>query len=243
MKFLLLDVGNSLTKWALATKYEKIDVNTFPSSEKEFVEFLSDNKILKADLKVYSSVKKLSSVVRNQLNRLDFISLKSIAHSFVQLNYSWDEIGEDRISASLGAYYSSRFHTPLLIVQLGTAITYDYMLAPLKLEGGAISPGLYMRFRSLHNFTDLLPFIEPETFAHMMGHSTRDAILSGVMEGVKAELLHRIHDFFTNYPTGKVYISGGDIKYFAISDKNRIFAEPDLVLLGLYYAAMRLKQT
>ena len=239
MKILALDIGNSLTKLALFTDGTLDFVERNPSESGHLKNILSKIDFSDIDYCVYSSVKKLSVEDLAYLQRYSFNSLKSIWPSDFIVHYdSFQSIGEDRLASVLGAYYLSNFSVPLLTIQMGTAITYDYMLEKKVIEGGAISPGLRIRFLALHNYTDLLPLLELEGYNEMIAHSTREAILSGVMIGTKAELEYRIQSFFAQFPLGKVYLTGGDIIFFSMSDEKQIFANSNLVLWGLYYATI-----
>jgi type III pantothenate kinase len=239
MKILVLDIGNTFTKVALFSDSTLHFVDRNSSENGQLKHIFSKIDFSDVDFCVYSSVRKLSTEDLEYLRRYTFHSLKSIWPSDFIVRYdSFQSIGEDRLACMLGAYYLSNFFAPLLAIQLGTAITYDYMLEPKVIEGGAISPGLRIRFAALHNYTDLLPLVKVESYNEMIAHSTREAILSGVLIGTKAELEHRIQSFFAQFPLGKVYLTGGDIKIFSMSDEKQIFANSNLVLWGLYYATL-----
>ncbi|GHV62327.1 type III pantothenate kinase [Bacteroidia bacterium] len=124
-----------------------------------------------------------------------------------------DTLGFDRIASAVGA--NKLFpQQPLLVIDIGTAITYDYVGADNSFLGGNISPGTMLRFKALHAFTDKLPYLEvPQTSAQQFqeyGKNTKEAIVSGVMSGILFEVKQYMERFLQNYVNGKVVITGGD---------------------------------
>ena len=90
-----------------------------------------------------------------------------------------------------------------------------------------------MRFKALHNFTDKLPLMSYINPSKLIGTTTEESILSGVLNGVVAELEGIIQSYQEKFTELQVVLSGGDINYFDKRLKNNIFAVPNLVLLGL----------
>lgn len=149
-----------------------------------------------------------------------------------QIKYTTPEtLGLDRIAGVAGAYFQFP-NENCLIIDMGTCITYDVLIEGSHL-GGAISPGLSMRFKSLNTFTANLPLIAYEDFNLLIGDSTKTAILSGVINGVKAELDEIISQYIGKFGSLKVLICGGDYIFFENKLKASIFAAPELVLKGL----------
>ena len=105
--------------------------------------------------------------------------------------------------------------------------------------GGAISPGIEMRFKALNQFTDKLPLVNYKYFDQLIGCNTAESILSGVMNGVLEEVRGAIQRYEQQYPDIKVVFTGGYLKFFEKSfnigskGKSNIFAESFLVLKGL----------
>jgi len=152
----------------------------------------------------------------------------------IQLHYkSRSTLGMDRLAASIGAFHLFP-GVNVLIIDAGSCITYDIVTADGKYIGGAISPGLRMRFKALSTFTKQLPEIHPGEFDDIVGKSTHDSIRTGVQYG----LIHEIHGFIDTYTLrfGKiqVVITGGDADYLAANLKNKIFVRPNLIPYGLY---------
>ncbi len=143
-------------------------------------------------------------------------------------------LGKDRLAAAVGA--SQLFpNKNLLVIDAGSTITYEVITSDGYL-GGGISPGIAMRFKALHQFTGKLPFISPsENLANLIGQNTEEAILSGVLNGVLAEVDGIINRYKKDYPDIFVIITGGDLKHFDKNLKNNIFAAENLVLQGLNF--------
>lgn len=143
-------------------------------------------------------------------------------------------LGRDRLAAAVGAWsvYGEDVDT-VLIVDLGSAITIDLVTRGGGFEGGVISPGIAMRFRALHEFTASLPLCEPTDEFVAIPRTTREAIEQGVMEGVALEIDGHIDRIRGKSEKKLVIFAGGDAKKLAKRIKNTIFAECELVSLGL----------
>ncbi|WP_035559591.1 type III pantothenate kinase [Hymenobacter sp. IS2118] len=144
-------------------------------------------------------------------------------------------LGADRLAAAVGAA-GLRPGQPTLIIDAGTALKFDVVTADETYHGGSIAPGLAMRFRALHTFTGRLPLLErPATDATipLVGDSTTGSLLSGVVNGMVAEIVDFIAQYQQLYPGIGVLLTGGDAAFLAARLPARIFVVPELVLLGL----------
>jgi len=121
-----------------------------------------------------------------------------------------------------------------LVIGLGTAITYNFINKYHEFLGGGISPGMEMRFKSLHTFTALLPLVEKDWNLPLVGYDTRTNILSGVILGMAKEIDGMIDAYAEKYGNFNVLLTGGDAPYFVYHLKNKIFADPNLIYKGLY---------
>jgi len=184
----------------------------------------------------------LSSVVKEQNDSLLKIlhecipSVMELTHES-KLPFSWtyqskSTMGKDRLAAVAGgmAIYPQ---TNLLVIDAGTAITYEVVTANQNYLGGNISPGLQMRFKALHHFTSKLPLLTPEEDTPMVGNDTDGAIRAGIQYGMLHEIEGLIQHLSDTYPSLKTVITGGDAEFFARKLKNPIFVHPNLVLIGL----------
>ena len=141
-------------------------------------------------------------------------------------------LGPDRLCAVAGAFsYSGK--KPVFVINAGTCITYDFLHPLNGYQGGAISPGLHMRLKSMHEFTQKLPLVELNWPQHIEGASTTAALLSGACWGLIDEIEGRISRYKEKYGDVEVFISGGDALLLAEHIKSNIFASPSLVLEGI----------
>ncbi|MBF9235933.1 type III pantothenate kinase [Hymenobacter sp. BT683] len=144
-------------------------------------------------------------------------------------------LGADRLAAAVGGA-GLRPGQPTLIVDAGTALKFDFVSADGTYHGGSIAPGLGMRFRALHTFTGRLPLLErPAANATipLVGDSTTGSMLSGVVNGIVAEIMGFIAQYQRLHPGLGVLLTGGDATFLAARLPARIFVVPELVLLGL----------
>ena len=143
-----------------------------------------------------------------------------------------DTLGKDRIAAIVGAHdlYPK---TNLLVIDAGTAITYDVINDKGQYLGGNISPGIKMRFKALHQFTGKLPKVQQQDFNKLYGTTTEEAIRAGVQHGVVFEVDKAIDTFKDFYGNLKVIITGGDADFFDKKLKNSFFVHFNLTALGL----------
>ncbi|GIV33919.1 MAG: type III pantothenate kinase [Chitinophagales bacterium] len=141
-------------------------------------------------------------------------------------------LGKDRIAAAAGAFALFPGEN-ILVVDVGTAITYEFINAQGEYHGGGISPGMLLRFRALNTFTTNLPLIDPEPVDYITGKSTKESILSGVINGIRMEIDGFIEAYQAQLNVAHVLLTGGDAAFFEATLKNKIFAVPNLVLIGL----------
>ncbi|MFB9862970.1 type III pantothenate kinase [Rufibacter immobilis] len=141
-------------------------------------------------------------------------------------------LGVDRMAAAVGAHYLFRERN-CLIIDAGTCITYDLLLANGTFQGGSISPGIYMRYQAMHAFTGKLPLLEGYELPSLPAKTTADAMRAGVLFGVQAEAEALIQHYERQYKPVTVIFCGGDAPFFESTVKARIFVIPELVLIGL----------
>lgn len=230
---LVFDIGNTLCKVAVFQEDELLDsaANVFS------IEFIKSwlSRFPKA-ICAYSSVINFSDEQTLFFKSNHIINVKSFNSFPIETKYLTPEtLGDDRLAAVCGAAFLSEKTFPLMVVQAGTAITFDYVDSDGHYLGGAISPGIKMRFEALHNFTEKLPLLNANATFSEMGRSTNDSIISGVMLGSLAEVEYRIDSFRKSNNEAPVFIAGGDSIYFEVSSKNHIFAVPNIVTIGLNY--------
>ena len=143
-----------------------------------------------------------------------------------------ETLGKDRLAAAIGA--NELFPDKnLLVIDAGTAITFDLVSEKNQFIGGNISPGLEMRFRALNQFTGKLPLIGHSEEFQMIGKNTIDAIRAGVQNGILYEIAQTIELFNRNYRNLQIVMTGGDSNFFDKKLNYSIFVHFNLTLIGL----------
>ena len=147
-----------------------------------------------------------------------------------------DSIGADRLGLVAGAIYKKP-QTNKLIIDAGTCVTYDYVDKNNNYYGGAISPGLQLRYKSLHDYTANLPLLQPDKKKiPLIGNNTTSSIQSGVLNGLINEIEGFIVKYNLNFPDLTVYLTGGHEKLLDRYIKNKIFVSSKFLLVeGLNY--------
>ncbi len=149
------------------------------------------------------------------------------------LYQSTSTLGSDRIAASVGAFslYPSQ---NVLTIDAGTCIKYNFVNTNNEYIGGAISPGINMRLRSMNHFTSRLPLVQFDfNYEKLTGTSTEESLLSGALIGSVTEIESMIERYSDKYENLITVITGGDADYLCKQVKSRFFAHPDIVLNGL----------
>ena len=141
-------------------------------------------------------------------------------------------LGKDRLAAAVGAHFLWP-NKNVLILDCGTCVTADIITASGTYLGGSISPGLTMRYKAMHQLTGSLPLIEHQAITEPIGNSTEKSIKSGAYFGLLYELEGRINHYQGIFDELHTVLCGGDATYFVNSLKYRIFANQNLVLIGL----------
>ena len=231
---LIIDQGNTQIKIGVFDKWQLVYSDSYDILDKSNLQKLSiEHNISKCII---------SSVIKSNSNPLldilaevqpGFISLSHNMPLPFSIDYKTPEtLGKDRIAVVAGACF---LHPgkDILIIDAGTAITYELLTKDGIYRGGNISPGLQMRYKALHNFTSQLPLLKLEKQEQLIGKSTNEAIQSGVQNGLLFEIKGYIRQLKKKYPEIVVLFTGGDADFFVKKLKKRIFVHPNLVLSGL----------
>lgn len=227
---LVIDAGNTRIKVASFFQTELIDKKLFDCLEDahDFLRHASCENVIVSS--VSNDVREITAGVTAKNKKLvasiDLSLPVSIAYKTPQT------LGIDRIAAACGAHGIFPFHN-CLVIDAGTCINYEFIDQTATYHGGAISPGIHMRYKAMHTFTKRLPLVEAVNNINLTGSSTETCLQSGVMHGVWAEVNGIIDQYKEKYPDMKVILCGGDSVFFENKLKHSIFAAPDLVLGGL----------
>jgi len=237
---LIIDIGNTKIKTAVFDKNNKLQ-----HIQTVLVENFFDviNFVLKEFPVQYAMISQVGKPVKGVKN---FFRQKNIPLYFVQARMklpfeiayqSPETIGADRLGLVAGAW-SKTPGKNLLIIDAGTCITYDFIDKNAVYHGGAISPGIYLRYKSLNDYTANLPLLKiPEKHpVELTGKNTESSIQSGVIQGVVNEIEGFIVKYNLKYPDFTVYLTGGDQKVLDRYIKNKIFVSSKFLLLeGINY--------
>ncbi len=231
MKNIVFDIGNSFCKVGVFDGDQMIETASELFSADWIYTWMQNHPDATG---IWSSVAKIDEKTDARFKAHGYRNVMDLDNYPVSSLYKTPEtLGSDRWAAVCGGAMLASCNEPFLVVQMGTALTFDLVDGNRQYLGGAISPGLEMRFHALHNFTARLPLLVPENNPSLIGSSTKESITSGVMYGALAEINYRIDEFCKTNHRGLVFIGGGDSRYFDLSGKNNIFAVPNIVLIGL----------
>ena len=227
---LIVDIGNTRIKTASFDNTSLLNKHAFKDLA-GLKEFLADKTFGHC---IVSSVSADTSLIIPHLPVAGLkIQLTSKLGFPINVAYNTpDTLGVDRIAAACGAYQLFPGHD-CLVIDMGTCITYDFLSAKGVYEGGAIAPGVKMRFAAMNHFTARLPLVGPIADAPLTGKSTETSMQSGVINGVLEEIKGFISRYQSQRAQLKTVACGGDIALFENSIKPSIFVAPDLVLIGL----------
>ena len=233
---LIIDVGNSYVKLAVFKDDKIVDKDVVTLNE-----LIKQLRVLKKNHKaitkvIISSVGKLKDSAIDYIDKyFDLTILNSDTNLPFRNSYSTPKtLGIDRIalvSASVDQFPNSN----ALIIDGGTCITYDFVTSKNEYLGGAISPGIRMRYKSLNNLTANLPLLETEIPDSITGDSTNTSIHSGVVNGVLNEIDGVIKQYEQKYSDLTVILTGGDANFLSKQLKSSIFANSNFLLEGLNY--------
>jgi type III pantothenate kinase len=231
---LVIDIGNTLTKIAIFSNNQIIFNNNYDSlAVNELKELLNRFNIVNS---IIAEVKKFDAELTLLLEqKTNFFKLNEKTKlPFNNLYTTPTTLGKDRIAVISAA--SKLFpNSNVLIIDIGTCITFDVIDSSNNYLGGAISPGLEMRFNALEHFTGKLPLVklEDKNEPQFVGNSTVNSMKSGVYYGIKYEIEGVIKSYEEQYADLKIVLTGGNVERFEIAPKNRIFADKFFVLKGL----------
>jgi type III pantothenate kinase len=231
---LTIDVGNTRIKGAVFEGYNKIEFFVFPKDEIE--------KNIDAVLKKYKEVQHLVVASVGNIDRNSFLYFQNelevwfVSHTdtfpFVNNYATPNTLGIDRMVLAAGATLQFQGQNRL-IIDAGTCVTYDFVDQNDVYHGGAISPGLRLRYESLHTFTEKLPLLTVKNPKDFVGDSTAEAIHSGIVNGLVYEINGFVDEYQSKYSNFIIILTGGDTEFLAKRLKNTIFANSNFLLESL----------
>jgi type III pantothenate kinase len=231
---LAIDVGNTKIKTAV------FEQNTM--LQKDSIAYPNWKNEVKNTLKNFPKIKNIVVASVGNLKKEDFLNLSSdvkvhfISNEskfpFQNLYSTPNTLGIDRMILATGAVLQFP-NKNRLVIDSGTCITYDFIDENNNYLGGAISPGIRLRYESLHNFTAKLPLLSKENPEKIIGNSTNQSIHSGIINGLTMEIEGFINSNLDENDNFIIILTGGDSDFLAKRLKNTIFANPNFLLESL----------
>jgi len=231
---LIIDQGNTQTKIGVFDKWQLVHSDSYNILDKSKLQNLIQEYNINKCI--------LSSVIKPDNNPLTD-DLSDIIPGYLNLSHKTplpfiidyktpETLGKDRIAAVAGALFLYP-NKDILIIDAGTAITYELVTNDGIYHGGNISPGMKMRYKALNTFTSSLPLPEFKDQKELIGKTTNEAIHAGIQWGIIHEIEGYVNHLKTNYPEILILFTGGDANFFVKKLKKRIFVHFNLVLTGL----------
>lgn len=231
---LTIDNGNTSVKVAFFIGTQVVATNRFIRRDARLLErFISTYK---PDTAIVCSTA-ASNAASQRIEQLAEQRCRHVIHLThetpmpIRLGYRTPHtLGRDRMATAVGAWCTAQRldeACDVLVIDAGTAITYDLVTADGCFVGGNIAPGLSLRFKSLHEHTGLLPLVEPDGDTPVVGYDTETAIRSGVLLGLLGEIKSYIADLKLSHTNLMVFLTGGDGKllYNRLGDESIIYNE------------------
>lgn len=235
---LTIDIGNTRIKAAVFEGRNLLEVKAFDKSAfEEGVRGLF-NRNPNIRQAIISSVAESASDYESVLT--DHVRVFHLDQN-LSLNFSskYDDtskLGADRralIAAAVTIYPAQ----DVLVIDMGSCVTYDLVDRSGLHHGGGISPGWQMRLNAMHTFTGRLPQLSTLEYTiekkEVTGMNTHQAMFNSTYYGLLAEIDQRIEYYKSEFPDLTVILTGGDAQSFSVRLKNRIFAHSNFLLEGL----------
>jgi len=230
----VIDIGNSRIKAALFEDDRQVSVRLFPVTgiypASRWIGALDAGvPLIVSD--VAGRAKALAAAGKKGGRKVLVLSGRTPVP--IRVNYRpRHALGHDRLANAVGA--ASLFRgLPVLVLDAGTCLKCDLVDGKKTFRGGAIAPGMLMRYEALHRSTARLPHVAPSEKVPSAGQTTRLSIVAGVQQGMVHEMEGVVRAYRRRYPRLRVVLTGGDWVYFANFLKSPIFVAPGLTLLGL----------
>ncbi|MHB0754380.1 type III pantothenate kinase [Polaribacter sp. M15] len=230
---LIIDVGNTRVKVAVFEQDIIVELQIFDKKR-----ILSEVKKISKKYHITDAIiSSVASISLKDIKKIEEIVPLTLVSStiktpFQNLYSTPKTLGVDRIALVFGAIIKYPKQN-ILIIDAGTCITFDFINKQKEYLGGAISPGIEMRYKSLHQLTAKLPLLEKKIPDNFIGNSTKESINSGVVNGVIHEIDGFIYQYKEKYLDLTVVLTGGDANFLSKQLKSSIFANQNFLLEGL----------
>jgi len=231
---LILDIGNTLSKYSVFESDIIIDQGTWKSKGivEEFEIWIKNNP--ECESIIVSDVYGVDNTVFELRAKCKVVWVSSDINLPFKINYETPQtLGSDRLSLIASAIIAYP-NKNCLVIDLGTCITYDFVNKNREYYGGSISPGFSVRYMSLKTHTSKLPQLKFNLPKNISGNSTEESIHSGIYFGIIGEVKNQIRAYNENFKDLTVILTGGDADKLANQIKNVIFANHNFLAKGLY---------
>lgn len=231
---LAIDIGNTKIKVAVFEQDTIIDKEIIDSSELLICLEKKIKKYKKISSSILSSVSNCPNEAIELLkNKTELLIISSNTKFPFHNNYKTPQtLGLDRKVLVAGAVLKFPKQN-CLIIDAGSCITYDFVDKKSNYFGGAISPGIQMRYKALNNFTAKLPLLEKDYPTELTGNSTELSMHSGIINGFFFEIEGFIANYTEDYKDLTIILTGGDTDFLAKRLKSTIFANSNFLLESL----------
>lgn len=226
----IVDAGNTQIKAAIFDGNQMVNNAVFKEFNTQLSAFFEANSVKNV------FVSSVIDIPQAFLNHTSFTVKTLNAQRILPLTNKYNSpftLGNDRLANACGAFVANNHAGPVLSIDLGTCIKFDFVDANGQYLGGSISPGFQMRLKALNHFTQKLPLVEVGQMPNLIGTTTNESIASGVANAIVAEINGFVEQYKQQFPSLKVFLTGGDAAFFLNSLKNNIFAFPLLTMHGL----------
>lgn len=231
---LTIDVGNTQIKSAVFEENTLVEKEVFSLCDFQISVENILKKFKKISVLVIASVGKLEKEQLGAFServKIYFIDREKVL-PFVNKYATPTTLGVDRVVLAAGAALQFPEHNKL-IIDAGTCVTYDFVDNQNVYYGGAISPGLRLRYEAMHNYTAKLPLLKLEEPTEVVGNSTQQSMHSGVVNGLTFEIDGYIDSLKVKNENFIIILTGGDANFLAKRLKNTIFANSNFLLESL----------
>jgi len=236
MKQLILDFGNSALKAGCFAKSELLKAGRAEWSNDLLVEELLLKMVsLKPERAFIGSVKGKQKATESFLKRAEipFTYIQQGGKLPIKIAYETPAtLGLDRLANAVMAneIFAKK---PVVVIDAGTCIKFDFITKMGEYFGGSIAPGINMRFKALHEFTEKLPLVERSETVFLVGKNTLESIQSGVLNGAFAEVKGILEQYQMTHKDLQVVLTGGDSTLFDQHLKTSLHCDPWFTLKGL----------
>jgi len=228
---LIIDIGNTAVKAALFEAKQLITSTVFNDCTLQNILVFTGKQTISET--IISSVKLVDSDLKQIIQYFDAHLLNESTLLPITIDYETPStLGKDRIAALVGASFLFP-NQDILVLDAGTCLTIDFINKRKIYKGGRISLGIAMRYKALNQFTSNLPLCEFSDSSMIMGYDTSSSIISGVQQGILAEVREIINIYKMENKDTIIIVTGGDCFFFETELKSSIFAYPFLIMEGL----------